>query len=142
MLRQLLLVGGLTTVMSIAPQVHIAQAQSAQPQAQQANPLAEIKNAIATAGGYDGKAVQLTATKVQLVVTLANSKAGSAIERESEAIRIVSAITTAIAGKPDFKTIQAIHVDYVTRDADGHAHTIDAIDFRKDTQGKFQHHMT
>jgi hypothetical protein len=56
---------------------------------------------------------------------------------------IVSTIARIIADKPEFQGIQAIHVDYVKREADsGHTQTIDGIDFRRDPQGNFQRHIT
>ena len=74
------------------------------------------------ATGYDGGAVELTATNVQLVVTIVNSKLNGspAAERENEATRIASKIASIIADKQ----------------------RIDGIDFRKDPQGNFQHHST
>ena len=63
--------------------------------------------------------------------------------RVNEAGRIVAAITRTIAGNAEFRSIQAIHIDYVSSDPDGsHARTVDAIDFRKTPQGAFEHHIT
>jgi hypothetical protein len=107
--------------------------------------LDAVKSAVLAATGYDGGAVELTATNVQLVVTIVNSKLNGspAAERENEATRIASKIASIIADKPEFKGIQGIHVDYVKREADGgHTQRIDGIDFRKDPQGNFQHHIT
>ena len=82
--------------------------------------LNAVKSAVLAATGYDGKAVELTATKVQFVLTIVNSKLNGspAAERENEATRIASKIASIIADKPEFKGIQAIHVDYVKREAD------------------------
>lgn len=63
--------------------------------------------------------------------------------RECEARRIITAIERAIARKPEFQGTVAVHVDYVSRNpATGESRTIDAIDFRKDQQGPFRHHIT
>jgi hypothetical protein len=107
--------------------------------------LNEVKQAILTANGYEPAAIELTATNVQFVVTLVNSKfiSGPASRRESEASRIAAAIAGVIAEVPEYKGIQAIHIDYISRKPDGSAsRIIDGIDFRKDPQGKFRHHIT
>jgi hypothetical protein len=103
------------------------------------------QQAILTATGYNPAAVELTATKVQFIVTLVNSKLVNepASGRESEASRITAAIAGIIAEMPEFKGIQAIHVEYVSREPHGSvSRIIDGIDFRKDPQGNFQHHIT
>jgi hypothetical protein len=144
MLRGSLFVGWLAVVLASAPAFEGAHAQSAQSQGQHARSLKEVKDSVLAVTGYDGRAVEVTATKVRFVITLVNSKLVDlpAAERENEASRIVSAIATTTTDKPEFKGIQAIHVDYVKRGADGHSRMIDGIDFRKDPQGKFQHHIT
>ena len=91
------------------------------------------------------KSVEIVATKVQFVVTVMNSPLADqrSADRNMEASRIASAISRTISAKPDFKSIQAIHVDYVKRTADGRStKKVDAIDFRKDPQGNFQHQIT
>lgn len=107
--------------------------------------LAPIKQAIMATTGYDAASVELTATAVQFVVTVVNSKLVSASgrARENEASKIVTAIARASADNAEFRTIQAIHIDYVSREPDGsHPRTVDAIDFRKTPQGHFEHHIT
>jgi hypothetical protein len=111
----------------------------------QAVSLNLVKNDVLAATGYDDRTVELTATEVQLVVTIVNSKLISrpAIERENEGYRIVMTIAHSIADKPEFKGIQGIHVDYVKREAGSdHSERVDGIDFRKDPDGNFRHHIT
>ena len=142
MLRQSLFVGWMAFVLATAAPFGAPHAQLAQSQETSLN---AVKNGVLAATGYDGGAVELTATKVQFVVTIVNSKliGRSAAERENEATRIASTIASIIADKPEFKGIQGIHVDYVKREMDGsHTQRIDGIDFRKDPQGNFQHHIT
>ena len=138
MLRQSLFVGWMAFVLaSQAPLGALAQSQEAS--------LNAVMSGVLAATGYDGGAVELTATKVQFVLTIVNSKliGRSATERENEATRIASTIASIIADKPEFKGIQGIHVDYVKREVDGsRTQRIDGIDFRKDPQGNFQHHIT
>ncbi len=105
----------------------------------------ELKQAVLAATRYDAASLNLTATPLDIVVTLVNSKlaSGPNAPREVEANKIAGVIADAISGKPEFAEVQSIHVDYITRDADGdHARTIDKIDFRKDAKGQFQHHIS
>ena len=144
MLKRLLLIGSLAVVLVFAA---LSQAAYTEPLSseRQSRSLGEVKQAILVATGYDPAAVELTATHVQFIVSLVNSKlaAGPASPREVEASRITAAIAGVITEMPEFKGIQAIHIAYVSRKPDGTAsRIIDGIDFRKDPQGKFQHHMT
>lgn len=144
MLRRSLLVA-LATLLISTQLPHSAHAQAAVPQPPSEASVEAVKAAVLGATGYRASAVEVATGKAQLVVTVVNSKLNQrrAFDREHEARRIVLAVSKAIADKPEFAGIQALHVDYVKRDADGgHSRTIDAIDFRKDPQGRFQHHIT
>jgi ABC-type transporter Mla subunit MlaD len=104
-----------------------------------------IKKAILAATGYDDDTVELVATDMDFVVTLLDSKlaSGSNTARENEASKIASVIANAISGKEEFKGILAIHVDYVTREAEGgRTRTMNKIDVRRDSQGRFLHHAS
>ena len=116
MLRRLLLIGSLPALLVTEARISPLRAQTA-PERQQAS-LAGIKQAIVADTGYDVGAIELTASTIQVVVTVVNSKltGASGMEREAEAGRIVAAITRTIAGNKDFRTVQAIHVDYVSRE--------------------------
>ena len=141
MLRPSLFVSWLAFALASAAPFAASHAQSTQ----QERSLNEVKRAVVDATGYDGAAIELSATKVQFVVTIVNSKLISrpSYQRENEARRIASTIARSVADKPEFKGIQAIHVDYVKRESgSGRTETIDGIDFRKDPQGNFQHHIT
>ena len=143
MLRRFLLLGvlaGLLVAQTSSSSAH-AQLASEGPRAS----LAPIKQAILATTGYDAASVELTATAVQFVVTVVNSKLISASDRarENEASKIVTAIARTSAGNAEFRTIQAVHIDYVSREPDGsHPRTVDAIDFRKTPRGDFEHHIT
>jgi hypothetical protein len=107
--------------------------------------LPEVKKAILAATGYETGSVEVSATSLDIVVTLVNSNltAGPNTGRENEARSIASAIASAIAGRQELKGILALHIDYTTREPDGsHSRTIDKIDFRKDPGGVFQHHIS
>ena len=143
MLRRLLLQGALAGLLVAETGASTVHAQSAS-ERQQAS-VAPIKQAIIDTTGYHAAAVELAATTPRFVVTVVNSSLNGASGkvRENEAGRIVAAITRTIAGNAKFRSIQAIRIDYVSRDPDGsHARTVDAIDFRKTPQGAFEHHIT
>jgi hypothetical protein len=136
MRRRLLLLGPVTGLLISAS----ADAQSGRPSAA----LDALKQAIIAATGYDAAAVEVKVTPVQLMITLVNSRLIDAPSRvrENEATNIVAAIVKT-SGDAELRRIQAIHVDYVARDADGgNSRTVDAIDFRKTPRGDFQHHIT
>ncbi len=80
-----------------------------------------VKSAIASVTGYDASALEVAATGSQIMIKVVNSPlaARSAVERESEAQRIASAVSASIAGKPEFASLNGIHVDYVVRNSDG-----------------------
>lgn len=95
------------------------------------------------ATGYDGASVELTAGSYMLTVTVINSRLTNSPAREMEAHKIAEALTRAMAAKPEFKSIQALHVDYIARDTDrDDSRIVDGIDFWKDSQGDFKLHMT
>jgi hypothetical protein len=144
MLKRSLLIGSFAIVLVFVALSGASYSQLLSAERQNAS-LNEVKNTILAVTGYDPAAVELTATHVQFAVTLVNSKlvAGPASGRESEASRITTAIADVIAEMPEFEGIQAIHIDYVSRKPDGSAsRIIDGIDFRKDPQGNFQHHIS
>jgi hypothetical protein len=104
-----------------------------------------LKTAVLEATAYEASAVKLTASKIRLIVTIVNSMLNDATgtQRDEEATLIVSTITRYMADKPEFKGIQAMHIDYV-RQKPGTTQTdvIDGIDFRKGMNGIFQKHIT
>lgn len=63
-----------------------------------------LRQSIASAGGYDLKAIELKHTAHQLTATIVNSKqnGASSVDREKEAVAMVSAMEAGIAGKPEF----------------------------------------
>ena len=142
MLRRNLFIAGIAVIAGTAVPSRMAASQT--PTSRTAT-LDEVKVAVLATTGYDRKSVEIAATKVQFVVTVVNSPLADqrSADRNMEASRIASAISRTISAKADFKSIQAIHVDYVKRTADGRStKKVDAIDFRKDPQGNFQHHIT
>ena len=61
--------------------------------------------------------------------------------RDNEATAIVSIVSKEVSGKPEFKNVIAIRVQYLTRsDLSGGDKVIDAVEFRKDTTRAFEFH--
>ena len=143
MSRRLLLFGSLACMLVRGGLTSPLHAQTASDR--QKATIGSIKQAILADTGYPAAAVEVTATASQYVVTVVNSKLTSASgkEREAEATRIVAAIARTITGNADSRTILTIHVDYVSREQGGSgSHTVDTIDFRRNPQGAFEHHIT
>jgi hypothetical protein len=143
MLRRTLLLATVSGLIAMEAQPLVGHGQSPPTEGQAS--IRSIKQAIASVTGYNAESIELTATSQQLVVTIVNSKliAESGRVRESEAARIVEATVREMTSKSELKNVQAIHIDYVSREADGsHSRTIDAIDFRRTPQGAFEHHIT
>lgn len=145
MLKQSLLIGSLALVLVFAAFCESAHAQSGLSAGPPSTSLNEVKQEILTATCYDPAAVELTATKVQFIVRLVNSRFVDepAAGRESEASRITAAIAGIIAEMPEFKGIQAIDVDYVSRESHvAPAGSLTGSISAKTPQGNFQHHIT
>jgi hypothetical protein len=80
----------------------------------------------------------LTAARVNSNLNDANHGA-----RSNEAIAIAPVVIKAIEDGPEFKTIHTIRVQYLVRRKLGEkGKVLDTVDFRKDSNGKFQFHET
>lgn len=105
--------------------------------------LPQVTTAVLQATGYQSGSIHVLGGAYQLVVTIFNSKLASQQAREAEAVKIALAISKAIASKPQFRLIQAFHIDYVTQEVNNtDPHLVDAIDFRKDPAGNFVFHKS
>ncbi len=111
----------------------------------QAKSLPAIKSAILAATGYDETMVDVRPGRHQLFIAVVNSRvaSGSNAARVDEATAISSAVAEAIAARPEFDDVEVLHIDYVRRDKEGtDTQPVQAIDFRKDPQGKFRYHVS
>ena len=110
-----------------------------------ASDLTRLKEAITGATANESQDLEVSATSMQIVVTVMNSPllaAGNA-EREGEARLIAAAIAETISKQPALATVQTLHIDYARKPNAGSAKEIvDGIDFRRDTRGVFQLHRT
>ncbi len=109
----------------------------------QATSMAEIKALAQATGGYKPKDVELSSTAHQMTITIINSKlnTGAIAPREAEATRMVSAISRAIADKPEFSQLPVIHVDYLNRQGKK-IKPVQRIDFFQSPSGVFVLHKT
>jgi hypothetical protein len=129
---------------SIAENVE-AQPLRSQVHAQQLADLPAIKGAIAKAIGAEAATVELHATSNVFRVMLVNGEMNDApaAGRENEASAIRSIVSQAIAGKPAFKRIAAIRVEYLVQShQNAKPKVVDLIGFRKDASGRFRHHVS
>lgn len=111
----------------------------------QAKALPAIRDAIVAATGYDEDSIEVKPGRHQLFITVVNSKliGGTPAARINEAATISSAVAQAITTRPEFDDVEALHVDYVRREKENAtAQTVQAIDFHKDPDGSFRHHVS
>jgi hypothetical protein len=107
--------------------------------------LSEMKAAILRTIGAKEPTVQLAMAGSVLTVTRVNSNLNESTHagRDNEARAILGAISNLITGKPEFKSLTTIRVEYVFRSVIGGVNrVIDAIEFREDANGLFQFHRT
>jgi hypothetical protein len=95
--------------------------------------LPQIRQAIQAATGHDENSITVTPGRHQLFVRIAKSKLPANANVADDADAVSSAVSTAIADKPEFGDVAVLHIDYIGDGGDTHT-----FDFRKDPQGKFQ----
>ena len=116
------------------------------PQAASANAslIGEVRSAVVAATGYEASALDVMIATAQVVITISDSKllAADHAARDAEAATVSAAVARAIESSGALSRIQAIHIDYVKRNAGAAATIIDAIDFRKNPEGRFAKDIT
>jgi hypothetical protein len=114
------------------------------PQAAKASLAGDVRNAVVAATGYEASAVDVTIGSAQVVVTISDSKllAADHAARDAEAATVSAAVARVIESPGAASAIQAIHIDYAKRNAGSAATIIDAIDFRKNPEGRFAKDIT
>ena len=106
---------------------------------------ANLQAALITATGYTDGALEVSPGDHQITVTVINAalNAGNRPERQAEAARIAAAVAREIAQRPDLTEVLVIHVDFIRRTADSDdSGLIQAVDFRRQPNGRFVLHMT
>jgi hypothetical protein len=133
-------------VMLMAPARPIAHAQApATGSSQLAAVFADIEKSIVRAIGAQPNTVAISQTGNIFVVARVNSNLNEASHggRDNEATAIASIVSKEISGKPEFKNVIAIRVQYLVRsERSGGDKVIDTVEFRKDSTGAFQFHRT
>ena len=95
--------------------------------------------------GATPSAVEIGQTGSVITVLRINSglNKGTHAGRDNEASAIAPIIADALTGKPEFKDLTTIRVQYVIRSAPGGtSKVIDTVDFRKTPSGTFEFHKT
>ena len=107
--------------------------------------LENIKKSVIQKVGAQEKTVEVAISGNILTVARVNSNLNDASHgaRNNEATAIAPVVIKAIEDGPEFKTIHTIRVQYLVRRKLGEkGKVLDAVDFRKDSNGKFQFHET
>ena len=106
--------------------------------------LADVRASVVRAIGAQDQTVEITVTDKALIILRVNSNMNGSTHagRDNEATAIASAVSKAIAGKPEFANLVVLRVDYLTRSATGDGAVIDSVEFREDPKGAFRFHRT
>jgi len=107
--------------------------------------LENIQKSVIQTIGAQEKTVEISISGNILTVARVNSNLNDANHgaRNNEAIAIAPVVIKAIEDGPEFKTIHTIRVQYLVRRKLGEkGKVLDTVDFRKDSNGKFQFHET
>jgi len=110
---------------------------------QQMLAIPSLQQSVAKAGGYDPKNIDITSSPHQVTITVINSKLndGADTNRKTEAGKMVSTLSQAVAGKAPFAQVMVIHVEYVKRTGNSDK-AIDRFDFNKSPAGIFVAHTS
>ncbi len=125
--------------------IALAQTPSSGDDRQRTAVLENIKKSVIQKVGAQEKTVEVTISGNILTVARINSNLNDTTHdaRNNEAIAIAPVVTKAIEDGPEFKTIHTIRVQYLVRRKLGEkGKVLDTVDFRKDSNGKFQFHET
>jgi hypothetical protein len=131
----------LTAATSLVPAWSADTATDAAQMKLQSASLPALRQAIASAGGYALKSIELKHTAHQLTATIMNSKLAASVDREKEAIAMASAMETEMTGKPEFEGIASIHIDYSSH-LEKKVKTIQIFDFFRSPTNAFVLHKT
>lgn len=109
----------------------------------QAALMSSLQSVAAAAGGDAVTDVRVTSEAHQTTATVVDGKSDKAAvsHRDASASKIVSAIASVIADKPEFSQVMVIHVNYVMG-PDSKSKAIQSIDFFKSSAGVFAVHKT
>src|SRR3974377_1136994 len=118
----------------------VALAQTSDPQL-----FEEARDKIVRTIGATPSAVEIGQAGSVITVLRINSglNKGTHAGRDNEASAIAPIIADAVTGKPEFKDLTTIRVQYVIRSAPGGtSKVVDTVDFRKTPSSTFEFHKT
>lgn len=119
-----------------------AGAQSAQSVA--ATGLASLQSSVIKAIGAQDKTVEIVLQGPLLTALRVNSNLNGSSHggRNNEAAAIAVVASDAIGKTPDFAAVSTIKVQYIQRSAENAITVIDTVEFRKNSQGVFEIHLS
>jgi hypothetical protein len=144
-MNKLLWAAGLLVALSVGSNSMSLNAQSSAVTPRQATILESIQASVIRAIGAEEGTVEMATTPNILSVMRVNSNMnGSTHEgRNSEAREIASKVMTEIKGKPEFKEIATIRVDYSERSSStDESKVVDSVEFRRRPDGAFEFHQS
>lgn len=145
MKKALLVVMGLQTLLLLTPPLAWAAdaAADATQLTMRMSAVAALQTAVAKAGEHAPKSVSVVLAAHQITLTVTNTRlnGATAIERETNATRMVSALASAIRDKPEFSGVPVIHVDYEIH-TEQTVKVVDRIDFFQTPAGVYVMHQT
>jgi hypothetical protein len=114
---------------------------------QRLSALAEIRASVIRAIGAEAQTVDVSLTGKTITVTRINSNMNRSTHagRDNEAKAIADIVSEAIRGKPEFKNLIAIRVQYEIHSTVLNRTStlvVDRVEFRADPNGVFQFHRT
>lgn len=146
MMRYLCITGAITALLLLTSSNSLLHAQTSQTQGAQKNGvLADIQKSVIRTIGAQENTVEVGVMGNILIITRVNSNMNNATHggRDNEATAIAGVVSKAIVGKPEFKRIISLQVQYLAREAgDKAGKIIDTIEYRADPRGNFQFHKT
>ena len=126
-------------IVASACAVLLACGAEAPPKAAPSALVTQLHRDIAAASNYDASQLDLDITGSQIVVRVINSnllEAGHP-DRDADAARIAHALEQQVATRAELARVQAIHVDYLAREAGGTSSLRDSMDYRRNPSGRF-----
>jgi hypothetical protein len=145
-MRYLCITGAITALLLLTSSNSLLHAQTSQTQGAQKNGvLADIQKSVIRTIGAQENTVEVGVMGNILIITRVNSNMNDATHggRDNEATAIAGVVSKAIVGKPEFKRIISLQVQYLAREAGNKAgKIIDTIEYRADPSGNFQFHKT
>lgn len=125
--------------------VAVAKADAQTAPTQQTKFLDDMQSSVSKSIGAQDKTVEITLTDTVLTVlrVKSNQNVSSHEDRNKEATSIAGVASKALGTDPTSASVHTIRVQYLTRDSlNPRGKVIDAVEFRRNTKGAFEIHVT